>query len=43
MGLLKATSNDFHRITGREPEDMEHFLRNGYQISKLSSFENEQL
>ena len=43
MGLLKATSNDFHRITGREPEDMEHFLRNGYQISKLSSFEKEQL
>ena len=43
MGLLKATSNDFHRITGREPEDMEHFLRNGYQISKLSTFEKEQL
>lgn len=29
-GLLSETSDDFHRLTGREPEEMEHFLRNGY-------------
>lgn len=34
-GLLSATSDDFHRLTGREPEEMEHFLRNGYQIARL--------
>ena len=34
-GLLSETSDDFHRLTGREPEEMEHFLRNGYQISRL--------
>lgn len=34
-GLLQATSTDFHRLTGREPEEMEHFLRNGYQIARL--------
>lgn len=34
-GLLSETSDDFHRLTGREPEEMEHFLRNGYQIARL--------
>ena len=34
-GLLSGLSNDFHRLTGREPEEMEHFLRNGYQIARL--------
>lgn len=34
-GLLSATSDDFHRLTGREPEELEHFLRNGYQIARL--------
>lgn len=34
-GLLSTTSDDFHRLTGREPEEMEHFLRNGYQIARL--------
>lgn len=34
-GFLKRTSDDFHRIMGREPEELEHFVRNGYQISKL--------
>lgn len=34
-GLLDATTEDFRRITGREPEELEHYLRNGYQISKL--------
>ncbi|MGP3255324.1 NmrA family NAD(P)-binding protein [Lactobacillus gasseri] len=34
-GLLSATSDDFHRLTGREPEEVEHFLRNGYQIARL--------
>ena len=35
LGDLSQTSNDFRKLTGREPEELEHFLRNGYQISKL--------
>ncbi|MBP2058838.1 uncharacterized protein YbjT (DUF2867 family) [Lactobacillus colini] len=37
-GLLDATSRDFHKITGREPERMNHYLRNGYQIAKLLDY-----
>lgn len=35
LGNLSQISNDFRKLTGREPEELEHFLRNGYQISKL--------
>lgn len=37
-GLLNATSRDFHKLTGREPERMNHYLRNGYQIAKLLDY-----
>lgn len=30
-GLLSATSNDFHRLSGEDPEDMASFLRDNYQ------------
>ncbi|CCI81206.1 3-beta hydroxysteroid dehydrogenase [Lactobacillus hominis] len=35
LGELDQVTNDFRKLTGREPEELEHFLRNGYQISKL--------
>lgn len=38
LGLLNATSRDFHKLTGREPEKMNHYLRNGYQIAKLLDY-----
>ncbi|MBD5429780.1 SDR family NAD(P)-dependent oxidoreductase [Lactobacillus sp.] len=37
-GLLNRTSRDFHKLTGREPERMNHYLRNGYQIAKLLDY-----
>lgn len=37
-GLLNETSRDFHKLTGREPERMNHYLRNGYQIAKLLDY-----
>lgn len=38
LGLLDSTSRDFHKLTGREPEKMNHYLRNGYQIAKLLDY-----
>lgn len=35
LGLLEQVSNDFQLITGREPEDLNHFIRNSYQLTKL--------
>lgn len=37
-GLLTTVTDDFKRITGREPEELEHYLRNAYQISRLNAF-----
>lgn len=35
LGLLEQVSDDFQQITGREPEDLDHFIRNSYQLTKL--------
>lgn len=31
QGLMKETSNDFHRLTGEDPIDMEEYLRTNYR------------
>lgn len=35
LGLLEQVSDDFQLITGRKPEDLNHFIRNSYQLTKL--------
>ncbi|QNQ84113.1 hypothetical protein FP435_06605 [Lactobacillus sp. PV037] len=35
LGLLNQVSDDFQKVTGRECEDLNHFIRNSYQLTKL--------